>query len=177
MPDAPPRPSVAKRRVTPYRVTILVILVGVAALWGYALTRQPQPPPDRLDDTAWSERAEEVCASNADARDALPQAFQTDDPLERADVVEQANAELDTMLATLRADLPASERDRSMLDEWLGDWSVYVQNRRDFVERLRSEGDARIFVTEKDGRQITVAIDRFAEVNHMASCRTPKDIS
>jgi hypothetical protein len=177
MPDAPARSADVKRRVTPYRVAIVVILAGVAALWGYALTRQPQPPPDRLDDAAFAARAEEVCASNAAARDALPQAFQADDPLERADVVEQANAELDVMLTTLRADLPAADRDRSMLDEWLNDWSTYVENRRDYVERLRAEGDARIFVTEKDGRQITVAIDRFAEVNHMASCRTPKDIS
>ena len=64
-----------------------------------------------------------------------------------------------------------------MLTEWLGDWQIYLDNRQDYVDRLREDGDARIFVAEKDGRQITVAVDRFAEINDMPSCRTPKDVS
>jgi hypothetical protein len=165
------------RRVTPSRVAIVLILLGIAGLWGYALTRQPQPPPDRIDDSAFAVRAEEICASTAADRDALPQAFETDDPLARADVVEQSNHELEAMLAELRANVPAAERDQRMLDEWLGDWSTYLDNRREYVQRLREDGDTRIYVAEKDGRQITVAVDRFAEVNDMPSCRTPKDIS
>jgi hypothetical protein len=171
--DTPP----SGRTFTPYRVVVVVILLGVAGLWIYALTRQPQPPPDRLDDAAFAIEAETICASTAAARDALPQAYQTDDPLERADVVDEANAQLSAMLTALRAEVPAAERDRGMLDEWLGDWDTYLDNRVDYAERLRGEGDARIYVAEKDGRQITVAIDRFAEVNDMLSCRTPKDIS
>lgn len=171
--DAPARSA----RVTPARVAIALVIAGIAALWVYALTRQPEPPPDLLDDMSFASRAEEVCAASAARRDALPQAYQTDDPIERAGVVEQANADLARMLSQLRAALPAGERDRRMLDEWLGDWEAYLGDREDYARRLRAEGDARIYVTEKDGRQITVAIDRFAEVNDMPACRTPKDIS
>jgi len=167
----------ARRRVTPSRVVIVLILLGIAGLWGYALTRQPQRPPDQIDDVNFATRAEEICASTTTARDALPQAFQTEDPAERARVVEDSNAALAAMLNELRAIVPAAERDHRMLSEWLDDWDTYLGDRTNYVGRLRDEGDTRIYVAEKDGRQITVAIDRFAEVNDMASCRTPKDIS
>jgi hypothetical protein len=158
-------------------VVIVLILLGIAGLWAYALTRQPQPPPDRIDDGSFAARAVEICMSTTAARDVLPQAFETDDPAERARVVEDSNAVLAVMLNQLRAIAPAAERDHRMLSEWLGDWDVYLNNRREYAQRLRAEGDTRIYVAEKDGRQVTVAIDRFAEVNDMASCRTPKDIS
>ena len=64
-----------------------------------------------------------------------------------------------------------------MLDEWIGDWQTYLDNRIDYVARLRADKDARIYIAEKDGRQITVAVDRFAEVNDMPACRTPQDVS
>lgn len=171
--ESPP----SNRRVTPSRVAIVLIMVGVVGLWTYALTRQPQPPPDRIDDSAFSTRAEEVCQATATQRDALPQAFETADPTERAAVVAQSNEELGSMLTTLRGFVPTAERDQRMLTEWLGDWETFLGNRRDYVERLRADGDARIYVSEKDSRQITFAIDRFAEVNDMPACRTPKDVS
>jgi hypothetical protein len=177
MPTRPAEPSRTTRRITPSRVAIVLILLGIAGLWGYALTRQPKPPPDKLDDAAFAVRAEELCTATANQRDALPQAFQTDDPIERAQVVEESNEELAVLLGDLEALVPAAERDQRMLSEWLGDWQTYLGNRRAYAERLRGEGDTRIYVAEKDGRQITVAIDRFAEVNGMGACRTPKDIS
>lgn len=180
MPGAPvdlPPAGTPRRRITPYHVVVVLILAGIAALWGYALTRQPEPPPDALDDAAFAGTAEDICVSSQAVRDNLPIAFETADPIERATVVDRSNAELESMLVALRAEVPAAGRDREMLEEWLGDWEVYLGNRRDYAERLREEGDARIYVAEKDSRQITVAIDRFAEVNDMPACRTPKDIS
>jgi hypothetical protein len=171
--DAPP----SGRRVTPYRVAATLVLVGVAALWAYALTRQPEPPPDQLDDATFAVEAEQVCQATRSTLDQLPLAFQTSDPVERADVVVRANTELAAMLAALREQVPPATRDARMLDEWLTDWGVYLDNRRDYADRLRAEGDTRIYVAEKDGRQVTVAVDRFAEVNDMPACRTPKDIS
>lgn len=164
-------------KVTPYRVAAVLVLAGVVALWTFALTRQPEPPPDQLDDPRFAVDAEQLCEATRSRLDQLPIAYQTPDPVDRADVVDQTNAELEAMLAGLRNDVPSASRDQRMLDEWLTDWGAYLDNRSDYAERLRSEGDTRIYVAEKDGRQITVAVDRFAEVNDMPSCRTPKDIS
>ena len=165
------------RRVTPYRVVAVLILLFVFGIWAYALTRPAKPPPDKLDDPAFAVSAQDVCATTVTALDALPQAFQTSTADERASVVSQSNGELAAMLASLRGLVPTAERDQRMLTEWLGDWETYLGNRQDYVSRLREDGDARIFVAEKDGRQITVAVDRFAEINDMPSCRTPKDVS
>ena len=89
----------------------------------------------------------------------------------------QTDEDLGAMLDSLRAIVPTAERDQGMLNEWIGDWQTYLDNRIDYVNRLRDDKDARIYVAEKDGRQITVAVDRFAEVNDMPACRTPKDVS
>jgi hypothetical protein len=177
VPTSPTRTPTPARRVTLGRAVAVVIVLGVALLWIYALTRQPEPAPDLLDDATFSTHAEQTCARTLQQLDRLPPAHEAAAATERAAVVEQSNQELAAMLTDLRAAMPAGERDRRMLEEWLGDWRTYLDNRLDYVDRLRTEGDTRIFVAEKDGRQITVAIDRFAEVNHMPTCRTPKDIS
>lgn len=171
--DTPP----ASRRRTPYRVAVVVILVAMVALWAYVLTRQPQRQPDALDDPAFAATAQTTCASTMHALDQLPQAFESQTATERADVVAQTNDDLGAMLADLREAVPVAERDQRMLTEWIGDWQTYLDNRIDYVERLREDPDARIYVAEKDSRQITVAIDRFAEINDMPACRTPKDVS
>lgn len=165
------------RRVTPYRVVAVALVVGMIALWAFVLTRKASPPPDKLDDTTFAAQAQQVCDATMARVDQLPQAFQSESAADRADVVDQINVDLATMLDTLRDDAPRAERDNRMLTEWLGDWETYLGNRVDYVQRLRDDPDARIYVAEKDGRQITVAIDRFAEVNDMADCRTPKDVS
>lgn len=174
--DAPPSSS-SPRRVAAYRVVAIGVLLGVVLLWTFVLTRKASPPPDKLDDTAFASTAERTCSTTKASLDQLPQAFQSQSAADRADVVTQSNEELDAMLATLREAVPPAERDQRMLTEWIGDWQVYLDNRIDYVDRLREGPDARLYVAEKDSRQITVAIDRFAEVNDMPACRTPKDIT
>jgi hypothetical protein len=174
--DAPPSSS-SRRRVTAYRVVTIAILVGMALLWAFVLTRPSSPPPDALDDVAFAVAAERTCGTTTAMLDQLPQAFESQSASDRADVVTQSNDELGAMLAALRTTMPPGERDQRMLTEWIGDWQVYLDNRTDYVDRLREDPDARLYVAEKDSRQITVAIDRFAEVNDMPACRTPKDIT
>ena len=174
--DAPPSSS-SPRRVIAYRVVAIGIVLGMVLLWTFVLTRKASPPPDELDDKAFASTAQSTCSTTKAALDQLPQAFQSQSASDRADVVTQSNEELGAMLVTLRAAVPPAERDQRMLTEWIGDWQIYLDNRIDYVDRLREDPDARLYVAEKDSRQITVAIDRFAEVNDMPACRTPKDIT
>jgi hypothetical protein len=134
-------------------------------------------PPGRLQDRTFSVAAEPVCARAQQRVLALPPAWQTDTPTERSAVVVESVAILDAMVAELRT-LPvgsASER----IDEWLTDWETYVADRLDYAERLAEDPTARFYVTQsdRDRRQITLAIDRFAETNEMPSCITPADLS
>jgi hypothetical protein len=177
VPAAPVETPEPTRRITPYRVVAISIVIGMLAMWAFVLTRKAQPAPDKLDDAAYAVSAQRICDTTMAQLDQLPQAFESPSASDRADVVTQTDTYLGAMLDSLRAIVPTVERDQGMLNEWIGDWQTYLDNRIDYVTRLRVDNNARIYVAEKDTRQITVAIDRFAEVNQMPACRTPKDVS
>jgi hypothetical protein len=162
--------------VTAGRIAVVVVVLGIALLWLYALTRQPQQPPDLLDDPAIGEQAQLLCGETVVAIDDLPRAFESDSATDRAEVINRANVELELMLDRLGAIPVGSERDSRMMGEWLADWATYVDDRDDYAIRLRSDSQARFYVTEKEGRQITHPIDRFATVNRMDACATPDDV-
>jgi hypothetical protein len=177
-PGAPAGPAPQRTRgQTIARVAVITIVLGSALLWIYALTRSPGRPFGELDDPAIAQTAEPICAAAATEIAALPPAFEAENSVERAEAVNTATAILATMLTELEPlTPPADTRDGAMYAEWLGDWSIYLGNREDYAERLRDDPDARFFVAEKDARQITEPIDRFAKINLMASCATPREV-
>lgn len=141
---------------------------------------------DELADRTFPTEAEQVC-SEAEARiDLLPPAQTADDPLERAEVVETANETLSVMVAQLGPLAPAEPADgpdagQEWLDyeavqEWLGDWATHLQDRADYATALREDPDARFTETTKGSKQVSRAIDSYAEVNRMPSCSTPGDV-
>ena len=71
----------------------------------------------------------------------------------------------------------AAETDAEL--QWLEDWQVYVQDRRDYTAQLRVDPMTRFAVTQsdRDKRQVTSALDRFAEINGMGACVIPDDLS
>jgi hypothetical protein len=178
--DRQPRPRSTRKVLA--RAAIVVIVLGSALLWIYALSGVArEDPPNTLEDQAFAAAAEPLCAAALTDLRALPRAEQTPSPTERADVLDRSNAILRAMVTSLRDEAPepgtVSDRDLSMIDEWLADWDVYVADRADFAQRLRSDEMARFYVTEKvKGLQITKAIDDLAEVNDMPSCATPGDL-
>jgi len=161
------------------RVAVVLVLLVIVGLWAYALSPlASRRPPGRLDDHSFADQAETICASTVTNLAALPQAFETATPAERADVVDRSDAELRAMVAELRPLTPAIDtRDGRMVNEWLDDWGVYIGDREGYAARLRNDPAARLYVTEKDGLQITEAIDRFAHINFMDSCATPEDLT
>ena len=180
-PDAPP--AGPRRRVG--RVVALGIAVAMLGMWawifGYHLTGSWKgDTPGRLEDRTYGERAEPVCAATMDRLGQLPAALTATDAAARADVIDASDELLADMLAELSAlEPPAGSEDRARVDEWLDDWSRYLADRAEYADRLREDPDARFTVTqsERDERQITEAVDRFAAVNGMPSCETPSDIA
>jgi hypothetical protein len=183
--DAEPADAEApRRRFRPIHVFYLVVVVGILAMWAYVLGPwASDTAPDALDDTTVGPKAEAIC-QQADAQlAALPKPFDTPDPSARADVVAKGNAALAAMIDQLAAvpwapvtDQASSDRDHRIYNEWLDDWRTYLGNRNDYVNRLRVDRDARIYVTQKGAKQITDPIDGFARVSGMPSCATPGDI-
>jgi hypothetical protein len=171
--QAPPR------RARFGRALITLIIIGLLAMWGYVVYLAFGPgradSPDKLDDPTFAEAAERRCADALERIDARPVASEfAGRPDERAAEIEDSNADLAAMLTDLRALVPDGE-DGRLVGLWLDDWVVFLRDREDYVDRLRGDDGARLLVTEKDGRHITLAIDDFAKVNHMTSCATPGD--
>jgi hypothetical protein len=162
---------------------LLVVVVALVSMWGYVLYLAfgpgRQPPIDRLDDPAFAAAAEERCADTLDAVDELPVASESPTAADRADVLARADAEFAAMLDDLdgMVDLAPAGDQRRRATEWLADWRTYLGDREAFADALRSDPEARLLVSEKEGegRQITGWIDEFAQANRMPSCVTPTD--
>lgn len=162
------------------RILAVVVAVFIAGMWAYALWGPVQRVSQgKFDSTAFPEVAEPICARSLAVIDALPPAYETRDSGARADVVEAANLELAVMLDELEAVAPppGAGDDGRMIDEWLADWRTFLGDRERYVEALASDPDARLLVTEKEGRQITEPIDYLSEVNDMPACATPGDLA
>jgi len=159
-------------------VSAVVVLGMWAWVFGYHLGGTwRDDTPGRLANTTFPTLAEPVCARASSVLTSLPPAWSTETPEARADAVDSSVVVLDEMVADLRA-LPTGGQDAAV-NEWLVDWETFIADRADYAGRLRLDPEARFYVTQsdRDRRQITLAIDRFAETNRMPSCVTPSDLS
>lgn len=162
---------------------LTVVVLGLVSMWVYVLYLAfgpgRQPPADRLDDPAFAEAAEPVCAGAvADVED-LPVASEASSPAQRADVLDQANSIYSDMLVDLddlRVLAPSGE-ERKRTSAWLADWDVLLADREAYAQALRQDPEARLLISEKPGtgRHITGWIDEFALANKMDDCVTPND--
>lgn len=178
-PPAPPEEDSARRRITPVRVVLALVVLAMVAMWVYALGPWArQDPPGRLDDPAFTVEAEPVCAATDDALSELPQAYETETPEARADAVDQTNVLLAAMVTDLRTFAPTTGEDGRRVNQWLDDWQTYIGDRNELADELHKGRDARLHETAKADNHISEAIDFFAvTANDMPSCTTPHDLS
>ena len=174
--DEPEEPRTLRRKVV--LALVAAFTIGSFAMWIFILfIYDPGLLIDELPDKTFPTQAEEVCAEAVALVEALPEAQTAADPTERADVVAAGNAYLSEMVAQLRplvpTDPPASQE---AVTEWLADWDTHLEDRQEYVQNLRADPEARFTESPKAGRQISRAIDSFAEVNSMVSCSTPGDV-
>jgi hypothetical protein len=160
------------------RLAVAVLAVGLTAMWAFAFFGD-HGVPGRLENPTFPALAEPVCAATQARIDEMPRANQTPTAGERADVVDRASDELDAMLDELRGLVPQNAAETEAEIQWIEDWQVYVQDRRDYTAQLRVDPMTRFAVTQsdRDKRQVTSALDRFAEINGMGSCVVPDDLS
>lgn len=174
-PDRPAGHRTWYRR--PGGLAAAVVVIGSFILWGYALSGVARrDPPDTLADKAYAAQAETVCAPYRQAVDALPPAPAAKSPVDRAEVLGQANDTLAAMVADLRTIGPDNDTDRAIVDAWLRDWDHYLQDRRVYRDQLATGADAKFILTSDSGVIYTKSMDNLATVNAMPSCATPGDV-
>jgi hypothetical protein len=165
-----------RRRITPARVAIAIVIAGLVLMWvlAFAGVGKPKRP---LDDVAWTERAQKLCQGVMEDIEALPKAHTSATPAARAVVVDRGSDLLAGMVDELWRTAPKDPHDGPYVRRWIGEWRTYLGDRRDFSAALRTEGaKARFEVTAEGGAQITVNMDGFATANHMSSCSAPDDV-
>lgn len=167
-----------RRGWTVGRVAAVVVVLGLTLMWIYAFSGvAAKDPPDQLDDPAFTEAAEPVCAAARDELETLPAARDAESPEERAVTVRQANTVLTAMLDELDGLVaPGDDRDERITRLWLADWRTHLEDRAAYAESLAAGSTDPAEFTARGGRSITATIDHFAEVNDMASCTTPLDL-
>lgn len=167
---------------------VIVVVLGLTAMWVYAFSLTGQDNPDVFPDRAWAANAESVCATYTARVDALPPArsFKDIQPRsealrQRADVGTEATDLLREMVAELAGREPADEKSRTGVNLWLQDWGRYLADRDRHVAGWRAGNDEPFSETAVSGEDVgkgvpvSIRIDAFAKANRMASCVVPQD--
>ncbi len=160
------------------RIAVTVVVLATIAFWIYALGPwRPLGNPDTLDDQQYAAVANGICEAAKEEIDALPNASTANSPAERSVLVADANVILDKMIKDLEVEISpdVSEHDEVVLDKWISDWKLFLDDREKHAERLVAEGDIRFEVSRVEGSSVAGRIDAFSNVNSEA-CTIPLDL-
>lgn len=161
------------------RVLAIVVVVATVIFWLWVFAGgADKPNPDRLADRAYVARTEATCLSLVQDLKHLPNAARIHSATHRADVLDQATAEVQAMVDTIEADAPRHGTDALSLRDWFADWHAYLGDRRAYARELRANPKARFTVSTNKRLHAGVddTIETFADVNAMPDCATPGDV-
>lgn len=164
------------------RAALVVGTAGFVAFWVYALFFASKDAINKIGDTAWGQRAEEICVAANTERESLIdlRRFEGDDRRllsERAGFVDQATDLVERMLDDVVAVSPTGEKGRAIVPMWESDYRTYLRNRRDYADQLRQGDDSPFRETAVDGIPVGEKLQTFAADNEMPSCAPPTDLS
>jgi len=175
----PPRSAPGPSR---WRYPILVVVLAFAAFWIWALFFASKEAVNRIEDRAWSARAEGICADAETARLALADYREVDgdDPgmlAERGEIVDRSTDIVEEMLDNVVAVAPSDAKGRDIVPQWEADYRTYLGNRRAFADDLRAGLDEPFRETALEGIPISEKLATFAGDNEMPTCAPPSDLS
>jgi len=161
-------------RRSPIRKALFaVLLVAFVAFWVWALFFASKTAINKVEDRAWAERAEQICAGYDVQIRALEGEANEDIQVRAALVVESTDL-LAAMLDEITDPLPTDEKGRAIVPDWEADYRILLQNRYDYAERLRAGENVAFTETAVNGVPITERIETFAGDNEMDSCAPPR---
>lgn len=171
--------------LTPWQLTSRI--AGVAALglfaafWTWALFFASKEPINRFADRQWASRAEAICVDAAAQRADLADYRRLDgtDPMmlrERAVLIDRATDTIETALDSMTESLPTDPKGAELVPQWEADYRVYIANRRDYAEAVRTGSDEPFREARRENIPISERLEVFAADNAMASCAPPRDL-
>jgi hypothetical protein len=161
-------------RRSPVRKVVMTLgFVGFVAFWVWALFFASKEAINKIEDRAWAERAEAICATydiEIRALDAQASA----DLAVRAELVRTSTNLLSDMLDEVTAVAPTDEKGQAIVPLWEADYRTLLEDRYRYADQLASGQDGPFTETAVEGVPITERIETFAGDNEMDSCRPPR---
>ena len=152
-------------------------------MWVYAFGFASRESFNRIEDDAWKARSEARCLIAENERFALQDlgkmnANDTAALKKNAEIVDTATDSLERAIEDIAKDKPVGPKGQELVPQWISDYRIYIQNRRQFVDKLRTASTRPFFSeTEVEGVPISERIGKFARENDMRTCQPPLDLS
>lgn len=180
----PPSYEVDEPRRWWVRILIIILGVGMLAMWTWALFFASREGVNRIEDREWVEASEQICQATAEEREQLADFTDireaTPDMIyHRADLIEQATDQLTVMIDQIDALPLTGDKGLAIVPDWIADYRQYIVDRHHHVDELRATGEnLRFFETGTDeGIPLSEKIATFATDNAMPTCAPPLDLN
>ena len=175
-------PGGGPRRPSHWRYVLIPVVVLFVVFWTWALFFASKASINRIGDRAWAARAERICVAADAERQALADFRELDGGdtamlAERAAIVDRATDIVTQMLDDVVAVAPSDAKGREIVPQWEADYRIYLQDRREYADRLRNGEDVPFSETALDGIPISDKVEVFAGDNEMPTCAPPIDLS
>jgi hypothetical protein len=159
--------------ITPFKVLFPIGAVLFVGFWTWALFFASKTAVNKIDDTAWTERAEEICAPiKAELRSM--ELLANPSLAIRSDLVTESTDLLAAMLDDIEAVEPVDPKGQAIVTDWIADWRILIQDRYNYSDRLRDGQDVPFTESAVRSVPITERIETFAGDNAMPSCAPPR---
>ena len=165
------------------RIGLTIVCIPIAAMWVYAFGFASRESVNKIGDTAWQARAQTICLEAQNFRFSLEDLSEmnptdTNAMAKKADIVDKATDSLEVAINKIAEVSPTDEKGKAIVPNWIADYRVYIENRRQFSEDLRTATRRPYFSeTEVEGVPISERIGKFARENDMKACQPPVDLS
>lgn len=174
MPDGRPRFTIGL-------VFIVLAFVVFVVFWVWALFFASKESINRIEDRAWTERSQQICAAANLERDELAD-FRRIDPddlamlRDRGDLIDSSTDVIESMLDDVTAVAPSDAKGAEIVPLWVSDYRTLVGNRRAYADLTRAGANEPFREAELEGVPISERITRFAIDNDMPGCVAPRDL-
>lgn len=162
------------------RSGLTVVVLAMLAMWIYAFFFSSRESINKIGDSSWAARAEELCTAARSELLGLADYSLIDgeaDLIERARIVGQANDILRRMVDDIAAVSPDDPKGRALVPLWLADYRTHLADRNDHVALLEEGTNVPFAETQVDGLPLSEKIATFATDNRMPACAPPRDLS
>ena len=135
-------------------------------MWIYAFGFASKESVNKIDDQAWTERAEGICSQAETERLALTDLRQILDAganalNERAEIIDKATDTLEKAVNAISTVAPTDAKGKAIVPLWITDYRQLIVDRRDYANQLRAGENVPFSETMVEGLPISEKVSTF----------------